>query len=509
MNNKNLKQISLLVLFTFFHAQVLWASPWTNRKSNPSQEKQEVPEVQTVQPVEAVQENPEKNIDLKPSDISAIPASASSEAVVENPNQESKVKKEITSLKLKLPIAAVLDVYSSNLSALELREISNAFRREVKNTGKFLVYNRSEMRKALSKNLDQEIVAARQIDEFVSQAKKLYDDFKFDSASAIMKEAMSVISAFDASPGVARKISEAYLTQGLISEAQNKDKEAETAFLNAAALDPERQLEPTQYGPGVIAKFYQAKEGYKKIKNGSLRIETDPTVARVFIGDKDMGSTPTTLKDLPLGVQKITLQKEGFEVWEKNVMIVANSADDYINKLALNLNKTGESVSLDALIGEVISKKDYSAQISKIADVGKLLVSDKVFAARLEKSEKNYDLFVVAVDAQSGQELGRAYANIDSSLSDYDVSIAHALQDLLQNKAPSQWTNLIAVEGKGTRYLASYKNQKPFYKTWPFYLILGAVIAGGGAGAAMAFSGGSSAPVAPTGSASVAGVPNP
>ncbi|MBF0492897.1 MAG: PEGA domain-containing protein [Deltaproteobacteria bacterium] len=506
MKKQILKHISFIVLLSFFHVQVLWADPWSQRKSVPQKDNQEK--------TEEIKSKPEEqNMDLKPSDLSGIKASPTPEPAAANPVQEAKTKKEIASLKSKLPIAAVLDVYSTSLSALELREISNAFRREVKNSGRFLVYNRSEMRKALSKNLDQEIVAAKQIDEFVSQAKKLYDDFKFDSASAIMKEAMSVISAFDASPAVARKISEAYLTQGLIAEAQNKDKEAETAFLNAAALDPDRQLDPTQYSPGVIAKFYQAKEGYKKIKNGSLRIETTPTVARVFIGDKDMGSTPTTLKDLPLGVQKITLQKDGFEDWEKNVMIVANSADDYINKLALNLNKTGESVSLDALIGEVISKKDYASQISKMADVGKLLLSDKIFAARLEKSEKNYDLFVVAVDTQSGQELGRAYADIDANLSDYDVSIAHALQDLLQQKTPAQWTDLIAVEGKGSRYLASYKHQKPFYKTWPFYLILGAVVAGGGAGAAMALKGGGGgdAPPAavPMGSASVGGLPHP
>ncbi len=36
----------------------------------------------------------------------------------------------------------------------------------------------------------------------------------------------------------------------------------------------------------------------------------------------------------------------------------------------------------------------------------------------------------------------------------------------------------------------SKKEKKPFYKTWPFFLLVGVVVAGGGAGAAIALSGG-------------------
>ncbi|MBL7685356.1 MAG: PEGA domain-containing protein [Deltaproteobacteria bacterium] len=405
-----------------------------------------------------------------------------------------------------LPIAAVLDVYSTSLSGPELREISNSFRREVKNTGRYLVYNKAELRKALSKNLDQEIVAAKQIDEYVSQARRLYDEFKFDAALAIMKEAMRVITTFDATPGVARKISEAYLTQGLILDALNREKEADGSFLNAAALDPDRQLDPTQYPPSVIGRFYKAKSEFPKIKKGQLRIETTPPVVRVVLNDKQLGTTPSTLKDLPLGVQKIALFKDGYDPWEKNVMIVASGPQDYVNKMEVDLSKQGESVSLDSLMGEVISRKDYESQISKLADVGKLMLADQVLAARIEKGDGAYDLFMTQIDASSGHEIAKAYASIDSKLADVDVSLARALEDLKLSKQPLKTTDRIAVEGKGSHYLASYKKTKPFYKRWPFYVILGTVIAGGGAGLAIALtrSGGPG-----SGSATVGGPPQP
>lgn len=383
------------------------------------------------------------------------------------------------------PMAAVLEVYSNSVPPAELAEIANILRREVKNTGRYLVFSRTEMRKALSKNLDQEITAARKIDEYVAQARRLYDEFKFDSAGAIMKEAMTAISAFDATPPVAQKISEAYLTQGLILEAQGKEKESNVAFLNAAALSPDRQLDPSLYAPGVIAKFYKAKTDYLKIKEGALRIETNPPVAKIIIGGKDRGTTPATLKNLPLGIQKIVLLKDGFDPWEKNIMVVATSPNDYMSKINIDLSRKGENVSLDPLLGEVVNLKDYDLQINKLADIGKLLFVDQVFTARIEKGEKVYNLFLTQIDVHTGREVGRGYAPVDPNLADVDVSIRRALAHISSGQPPRQWVDRIAVEGKGGNYIASFKKKRPFYKKWPFYMVMGLVLAGGGAGTAL------------------------
>jgi hypothetical protein len=547
------KNITWLVLVSFIHfvlPQKVWAgSPWVNKQVSGSKfqvaEKEEV----TGEKLQGTEEGSkqeagnkkQEKLDLstldskpqpsasnlqplaarfQPSDSSSSSAGTSDAAPlppVLSPKKNDALSAKGQTLRQEgsgqaslrtgasLPVAAVLDVYSTTLSATEVREISSSFRRELKNTGRFLVYSKAELRKALNKNLDQEVTVARQIDEYVTQARRLYDEFKFDSAAAIMKEAMAKIVTFDATPAVARKISEAYLIQGLILQAQNKDKEADVSFLNAAALDPDRQLNPTQYPPGVIGKFYQAKAEFPKIKQGSLRIETTPPVAEVILGDKQLGTSPSTLKNLALGVQKVTLFKDGFEPWEKNVMVVATAPNDYVNKLEVNLDRVGQSISLDALIGEVVSHKDYESQISKMADVGKLLLADQVFAARIEKGDQIYEIFLTEVDAQSGREIAKGYAAVDPKLADVDVGFVHALADMLNGKQAAKSTDLIAVEGKETHYMASYKKSKPFYKKWPFYLLIGLAVAGGGAGAALALSGGGNS----TGSATLGGAPQP
>lgn len=57
----------------------------------------------------------------------------------------------------------------------------------------------------------------------------------------------------------------------------------------------------------------------------------------------------------------------------------------------------------------------------------------------------------------------------------------------------------------------SKKEKKPFYKTWPFYLLVGVVVAGGGAGAALGLSGGGGGSASsggnPSGPVTIGGTP--
>ncbi len=504
-----LQVISWIVLIQFFHvnfnssAFAVDARPDRLGKTSTSATSSKVAQENVLTEYSTLNGEPSKNLNSTLSDIQKLDAEAQKNTITPPKTPVRKMGA--------LPIVAVLDVFSTSLSGPELQEVSNSLRREVTNSGRYLVYSKSDMKKALSKNLDQEIAASRRIDEFIGEARRLYDDFKFGPAASLMKEAMKTIATFDASRAVARKISEAYLTQGLIFEAEGREQEAGVSFLNAAALDPERQLDPIHYPPNVISKFYQAKVDFPKIKKGSLRILTENTQGvHVLIGSKDLGTTPVTLHDLPLGIQKVALVKEGFETWEKNVMIVQNleeSSDDkkYVNQLSVVINRVGDSVSLDALMGEVVSRKDYESQISKIGDVGKLLEADQIFAARIEKSGSGYDFFLTAIDTPSSKEIAKGYAAVDPKLADMDVSIVHALADLTVGKPPEKSTGLLAVEGKGTRYLASYKKNKPFYKRWPFYVLMGAAVAGGGTGAALLLT--RSSP--PMGSATISGAPQP
>lgn len=64
---------------------------------------------------------------------------------------------------------------------------------------------------------------------------------------------------------------------------------------------------------------------------------------------------------------------------------------------------------------------------------------------------------------------------------------------LSQASETSNKLNVSAAEGKqnlNPLHPPDQKAKKPFYKTWPFFVILGVVVAGGAAGAAIALGGG-------------------
>lgn len=82
---------------------------------------------------------------------------------------------------------------------------------------------------------------------------------------------------------------------------------------------------------------------------------------------------------------------------------------------------------------------------------------------------------------------------------------------LAQNQVPTSLSAKASDLNSSSTAFASKSgknpSKKPFYKTWPFFVILGIVVAGGAAGAAIALGGGGSGGGGPTGPTTVGGTP--
>jgi len=55
------------------------------------------------------------------------------------------------------------------------------------------------------------------------------------------------------------------------------------------------------------------------VKRGALVITSEPMGAKVNIDDKEMGTTPLALKDVPAGSYRVKIELEHYEVWRGNV----------------------------------------------------------------------------------------------------------------------------------------------------------------------------------------------
>jgi hypothetical protein len=59
---------------------------------------------------------------------------------------------------------------------------------------------------------------------------------------------------------------------------------------------------------------------------GSLRINSQPASATVFVNNKVVGQTPLVLSSLPIGSRAIRLELRGYAPWSRSVQVVADQS---------------------------------------------------------------------------------------------------------------------------------------------------------------------------------------
>jgi PEGA domain-containing protein len=385
--------------------------------------------------------------------------------------------------------AVLLAVYSNSLSSSDLKKISGSVARALKDSTPFQFLSSKEMERRLEASSSPDAFLA-QVDESIAQARMEYFQFRFEKAASMLQNIIAQASTFDVTPALQSKISDAYLSLGLVFDAQLRPNDAWAAYVNSAASDPARKPDPARYPPNVILKVSKAKTEYLQMKGGVLSLDTDPPGAKVFLEGQEWGTTPSIFKNLSPGAHLIRIQKEGSGEIERKVFVALESEGNKPPPLWVDLNHKGRSSS-PAILAHLLSKKvGYETQISEMALLGNRIGVDQIFSARVEQGNLGVELYLVQVDAVQGKEMARAYAK-GLNLTDLNRQISPAFSAMLKRKTPATWTDLIAVGEVETDFASEGpKEKKPFYKKWPFFVAIGVVVAGAGAGTAFALKGG-------------------
>ena len=66
---------------------------------------------------------------------------------------------------------------------------------------------------------------------------------------------------------------------------------------------------------------------------GSLRINSQPPSATVFVNNKVVGQTPLVLSSLPVGSRAVRLELRGYAPWSRSVQVVANQSANVTARL--------------------------------------------------------------------------------------------------------------------------------------------------------------------------------
>ena len=100
------------------------------------------------------------------------------------------------------------------------------------------------------------------LEEKIGQAKILYYDFQFQKSEKLLNEVIDSLKALPNSPAVNHDLSEAYLRIALNQDAQSQAKPRQDSLYQSVSYEPNRELDPSQIAPSVIAQFNKAKQKY-------------------------------------------------------------------------------------------------------------------------------------------------------------------------------------------------------------------------------------------------------
>ena len=78
----------------------------------------------------------------------------------------------------------------------------------------------------------------------------------------------------------------------------------------------------------------------QQITNGSIRIDSDPSNAAIFLNTEYQGRTPLTIYNLTPGMYRILLQKIGYQDWSDRISVPAGVQKDVYATLDVEVTDT-------------------------------------------------------------------------------------------------------------------------------------------------------------------------
>jgi len=144
----------------------------------------------------------------------------------------------------------------------------------------------------------------------IELGRAMYQKGDFAQAVSLLKNILPTIS-------LGKDKAPAHLLLGMIYLAQGKADLADEEFGHAVFLDPKKRLAEEKYPPGVIRLYDQAR--LRSL--GSIVVQTDPSDADIYIDGELWGLSPLPVNDLPAGVHKLKIVKDGYRTEEREIEV--------------------------------------------------------------------------------------------------------------------------------------------------------------------------------------------
>lgn len=96
----------------------------------------------------------------------------------------------------------------------------------------------------------------------------------------------------------------------------------------------------------VSATLIAAATTTAEITNGSIKVESNPSNAAVFLNTEYQGKTPLTLYNITHGTHRVLVQKIGYQDWSERVSVTSGSRTDVYATLQAETTDTTISTTI-------------------------------------------------------------------------------------------------------------------------------------------------------------------
>jgi hypothetical protein len=257
-----------------------------------------------------------------------------------------------------------------------------------------------------------------------------------------------------------------------------RNRVCESAFRRVVTFRENATYDTEVLPPGPEEVFNQIRDETLEGPRGSLRIETEPPGAEIFVDGRFVGASPARAEGLLAGDHYVTLKMVGYERQVQRVTVQTDFEDTASFELAQMGSYLGLSHSLDAAQHEMGQPRAGDG----IRGLRGLLLIDQVVLGSLTRQADSeaYDLLLFLYDLRTNHGLRRIERRIDWESPDLTATEELAVE-LYRNV---DLTGRIRPVDEPLPPLP--QEPSPFYRTWWFWSIVGAVLVGTSIGVASA-----------------------
>jgi hypothetical protein len=152
-------------------------------------------------------------------------------------------------------------------------------------------------------------------DAELARARALVDKLKLGAAKTSFEKALSLYREGAAALVDVQPLIDCYVGMAEVAARGAQDDEADALLRDAAALNPDVQLDKARYPNLFLNKFKTVRDNLLRGERGSLFVDESGNGAAVVVDGREANSAPVRVESLPPGPHLVRALREGQTPW--------------------------------------------------------------------------------------------------------------------------------------------------------------------------------------------------